>query len=180
MKEAAIGKKIRNLRTSFDLTVEDLADRCELSKGFISQLENGKTSVTIETLNDICTALGTTLSDFFKQEKSKKIVFTNGDLNILEEDNYITKWLLPNAQTCDLEPILIKILPGKESEELMPFEGATFGYILKGEVEVNYGKDSYVCKKENTFYTPCNKPFILKNKSQDIVEILWVTTPPAF
>ena len=34
-----IGDKIKNLRLQNGLTQEELSDRCELSKGFISQLE---------------------------------------------------------------------------------------------------------------------------------------------
>ena len=34
-----IGNKIKELRNQKGLTQEELADRCELSKGFISQLE---------------------------------------------------------------------------------------------------------------------------------------------
>ncbi|HQA98221.1 MAG TPA: helix-turn-helix transcriptional regulator, partial [Clostridia bacterium] len=39
-----IGATLRALRLSRNLTQEDLADRCELSKGFISQVENNLTS----------------------------------------------------------------------------------------------------------------------------------------
>ena len=35
-----IGKKIKNLRTLNNLTQEELASRCDLTKGYISQLEN--------------------------------------------------------------------------------------------------------------------------------------------
>jgi uncharacterized protein len=52
-----IGSKIKSLRLKCNLTQEELADRCELSKSFISQLENDYTSPSIETLNDIVTEL---------------------------------------------------------------------------------------------------------------------------
>jgi transcriptional regulator with XRE-family HTH domain len=39
-----IGKKIKDLRVQMRLTQEELADRTELSKGFISQLERDLTS----------------------------------------------------------------------------------------------------------------------------------------
>lgn len=42
-----IGKKIKELRIAKQLTQEELADRCELSKGFISQLERDLTSPSI-------------------------------------------------------------------------------------------------------------------------------------
>ena len=69
-----IGMKIKRLRTLCGLTQGELADRCELTKGFISQVENNLTSPTISTLNDILIALGTNLSDFFKESKSDEKV----------------------------------------------------------------------------------------------------------
>ena len=48
-----IGEKIRILRMEKQLTQEELANRCELSKGFISQVENDLTSPSIATLIDI-------------------------------------------------------------------------------------------------------------------------------
>ena len=48
-----IGLKIKELRLKKQLTQEELADRCELTKGYISQLENDLTSPSIATLKDI-------------------------------------------------------------------------------------------------------------------------------
>lgn len=59
-----IGKKIRELRMRKGLTQEELANRSELSKGFISQLENDVTSPSIATLVDVLTCLGTDLKTF--------------------------------------------------------------------------------------------------------------------
>ena len=61
-----IGAKVKELRVQKGLTQEELADRTELSKGFISQLERDLTSPSIATLMDILQALGTDLKDFFK------------------------------------------------------------------------------------------------------------------
>lgn len=60
-----IGFKIKELRMERGLTQEELADRAELSKGFISQVENNLTSPPIATLTDILQCLGTDLKDFF-------------------------------------------------------------------------------------------------------------------
>ena len=54
-----IGKKIRELRLQNDLTLEDLASRSELTKGFLSQLERNLTSPSISTLEDILEAIAT-------------------------------------------------------------------------------------------------------------------------
>ena len=64
-----IGSKIRELRLKADLTQEELGDRCELTKGYISQLENDVTSPSIATLEDIVAALGTTLVELFSESQ---------------------------------------------------------------------------------------------------------------
>lgn len=76
-----IGKKIRRLRLEKNLTQEELADRTELSKSFISQVEREQTSPSIATLVDILQALGTNLRDFFNDETDSQIVFRNADFS---------------------------------------------------------------------------------------------------
>ena len=74
-----IGKKIKDLRIQKNLTQEELADRCELSKGFISQLERDLTSPSIATLIDILQCLGTDLKDFFDDSEDEQIAFKETD-----------------------------------------------------------------------------------------------------
>ena len=74
-----IGEKIKNLRTILGLTQEELAERAELTKGFISQLERGLTSPSVSSLEDVLEALGTNISDFFKEEKNERVVFSKKD-----------------------------------------------------------------------------------------------------
>ena len=68
-----IGQKIKQLRIQKGLTLEELASRSELTKGFLSQMERDLTSPSIATLNDILEALGTTLAEFFKEENTELI-----------------------------------------------------------------------------------------------------------
>ena len=70
------GEKIKQMRTLLNLTQEELANRCELTKSYISQLENNKTSPSLATLEVILEVLGTNFSDFFSEEKEPQIVFT--------------------------------------------------------------------------------------------------------
>ena len=70
-----IGEKIKHLRVKNGLTQQELANRCELSKGFISQVERDLTSPSIATLVDILECLGTNLKDFFNDNNDEKIVF---------------------------------------------------------------------------------------------------------
>ena len=93
-----IGKKLKELRRQNDLTLEDLASRCELTKGFLSQVERNLTTPSIATLQDIVEALGTNLSEFFHEEEEKQIVFSTQDFFEDEQDEYKIEWVIPNAQ----------------------------------------------------------------------------------
>jgi transcriptional regulator with XRE-family HTH domain len=74
-----IGAKIKELRLENALTQEELANRCELTKGFISQIENNLTSPSISTLSDMLEVLGTDLGEFFRDEEQEAYVFTQED-----------------------------------------------------------------------------------------------------
>ena len=74
-----IGKKLRELRKQNDLTLEDLASRSELTKGFLSQLERDLTSPSVATLENLLEALGTNLKDFFSEDEDEQIVFSKED-----------------------------------------------------------------------------------------------------
>ena len=69
-----IGQKVRELRIAKNLTQEELADRSELSKGFISQLERDLTSPSIATLVDILQCLGTNLNEFFSDDEEEHVM----------------------------------------------------------------------------------------------------------
>jgi transcriptional regulator with XRE-family HTH domain len=91
MELKEIGKKIKNLRLANGLTLDELAVRSELSKGFLSQLERGQMSPSLDNLGFILEALGTTLGIFFSTEKKIKNVFNQDDMSINEDGGITTK-----------------------------------------------------------------------------------------
>lgn len=175
-----IGTKIKDLRNLCGLTQEELANRCDLTKGYISQLENDLTSPSISTLTDILSALGTNLKSFFNDEAEEEIVFTEEDYFVKEEDNYKMTWLVPNSQKNEMEPILFELAPNSVSDKDMPHEGEEFGYVLEGKVTVVYGNKSVVCKKGEAFYFITSKDHYLKNNTNKLAKIIWVSSPPNF
>ena len=80
-----IGTKLKSLRTQNGLTQQELADRSELTKGFISQLERNQNTPSIGTLLDIIQCLGTTPAEFFTDDEPEQIVFKQEDYNIYQE-----------------------------------------------------------------------------------------------
>ena len=178
-----IGEKIKRMRLQHDLTQEELADRCELSKGFISLLERDLTSPSIATLIDILECLGTDLPNFFSQKLQEKVVFSKDDVSIKQDEEGLKGWigwLVPNAQKNSMEPILLELGPGGETEQDMPHEGEEFGYLLSGAVQIIVGERVHRAKKGESFYFKSTEPHKLKNIGKTTAKLLWVSTPPSF
>ena len=175
-----IGAKIKALRIQNDLTLEELASRSELTKGFLSQVERNLTSPSVSTLEDILEALGTDLASFFKESKQTKVVFSKQDHFIDEHEEYCIHWIVPNAQKNEMEPILIELKKGKNSMEIDPHDGEEFGYVIHGKITLMNGDEEYEVKKGETFYLKGNLPHYIVNKHDTLAKVIWVSTPPIF
>lgn len=176
-----LGEKIKDLRLSCELTQEELADRCELTKGYISQIENDLTSPSIATLIDILSALGTDLKEFFSEaESEEKLSFNKNEFIEKQTDEYVLNWLVPNAQKNTMEPLHMKLFAGCSTDEDFPHEGEEFGFVLKGEITLALGKRKVKVKKGESFYFTANKVHQIINKTRETAEFIWVSSPPSF
>ena len=172
-----IGSKLKELRVLKGLTQEELADRAELSKGFISQLERDLTSPSIATLMDILQCLGTSIGEFFNETPEEQIVFGKTDYfekHDQELKNEI-KWIIPNAQKNMMEPILLTLEPGGETYPDNPHEGEEFGYVLQGNISIHIGSKTYKAKKGESFYFVSDKKHYLSSKAGAV--LIWVSSP---
>ena len=177
-----IGEKIKAIRVKKNLTQEELADRCELTKGFISQVERDLTSPSIATLVDILEGLGTNLKDFFNEEEEEKIVFHKDDVfeTVNEELKYVLHWIIPNAQKNTMEPIMVTLSQGGRTKEDSPHEGEEFGYVLTGTIYLHLGSEKYKVRKGESFYYRTNSDHYIENAGKSEAALIWVSTPPNF
>lgn len=175
-----IGNKIKQIRLRRGLTQEELASRCELTKGYISQLENDIASPSIATLMDILNILGVSVQQFFSENKREKVVFKTDDYFTSANGTATATWLIPNSQKNQMEPIVLTLEEGEQSEERLPFEGEEFGYVLDGKIQIVFDDYSVRAKKGEAFYIDGSKTHTIKNTAQGRSRILWVTTPSNF
>ena len=175
-----IGNKLKELRVLKGLTQEELADRSELSKGFISQLERNLTSPSITTLMDILQCLGTSIGEFFNEAPDEQIVFGKQDYFVKVDTEYKNeiKWIIPNAQKNTIEPIYLTLQAGGSTCPDTPHEGEEFGYVLQGAVSIHLGNKTYKAKKGESFYYTADKTHFLSSKSG--ATLIWVSSPPSF
>ena len=175
-----IGNKIKQLRTRQGLTLEELASRSELTKGFLSQLERDLTSPSIDSLSDILEALGTNLSEFFQEDKNDQFVFRAEDFFVDERESCTVNWIVPNTQKNQMEPSVLELPAGGESFEIEPHNGEEFGYVLSGSLKIILGDRIERVKRDESFYFRPTAPHRLVNAGKTPCRVLWVSTPPSF
>ncbi len=177
-----IGEKIKSLRIKMGLTQEELANRSELSKGFISQLERDLTSPSIATLIDILECLGTDLKEFFSTNSNEKVVFKTEDF--FEQENeelgHKIEWIVPNSQKNSMEPIILDLKGDGESPRYSPSESELFGFVLKGRITLVIGEKTYKVKSGESFYHKANDTYYIKNNSKTEAKVIYVSNPPIF
>lgn len=177
-----IGSKLKRLRLMHGLTQHELAIRCDLTKGFISQIERNLTSPSIATLNDILEVLGTDIRRFFNEKEADKIVFQKADIvsSTNEELKNTIEFLVPNAQSNSMEPILITLDAGGKSQVLTPNESEEYGYVLSGSILVCIDDKMHKVNKGESFYLKSDCDHFLKNENKRRALVLWISSPPSF
>jgi transcriptional regulator with XRE-family HTH domain len=176
-----IGERIRNLRQLSNLTQEELAERANLTKGFISQIERDLTSISLDSLIPILEALDENISDFFREASQEKIVYREKDRVAIEKEK-IEKFelLVPGSTNRRLEPILLTLRKGEFTPKEKPHEGEEFGLVLRGRVNLRFGREILKLKKGECFYLSAEKEHWLHNSSLREAVILWISSPPSF
>ena len=175
-----LGAKLKEMRRQKNLTQEELADRCELTKGYISQLENDLTSPSIATLVDLLNALGSNLADFFHEDEEEKIVFAESEYIEKQSDGMKLEWVIPNAQKNMMEPVLVELEAGADTRTDFPHEGEEFGYVLEGRIAVEKAGKRQLAKKGESFYFTSNKEHRIINVGKSRAKFIWISTPPNF
>jgi len=174
-----LGQKIKELRQASDLTQEELANRSNLSKGFISQLENDLTSIQIDSLADILEALGVGLSEFFSDAPDQKVVFGKServDVDGMGISSF--QLLVPSSTNKTLDPILLQLEPGEKLERRDPHPGEQFGFVMSGTVSVTVGRRTHKVAPKGCFHFESDKPSQIANEGNRPATILWVVSPP--
>ena len=177
-----IGRRVRELRVRNGLTLEELASRTELTKGYLSQLERNLSAPSIQTLEDLTEALGTTMSEFFTEDGEEQIVFGAKDAFVDDEEDRSIHWIVPNAQKNQMEPIILYLKPGAQSKRIDPHEGEEFGYVLSGRLLLyrDTDKKGIRVRKGENFCMKGDKAHWLMNDGERDAAVLWISTPPVF
>ncbi|MGI9861761.1 cupin domain-containing protein [Moorella naiadis] len=177
----AVGKRIRSLRKQRGLSLQHLAEKVGISYSYLSQIENGKTNLSVSLLKDIASALEAPSVFFLLEEDTKpliKLIRQESRQDYVRNDG-VTIDLLFAADK--LESTIIKLQPGGATNKPSCHQGEEFCYVLNGEVEICFDeKDTYLLKQGDIIYYPAHVPHRWRNNNEQWAVILIACTPPSF
>lgn len=169
-----IGSKIKSLRLKNGLTQEELGERTDLSKGFISQLERDMNSPSIETFFTLLEVLGTTPKEFFDDAESPQVIYSSKDHRVHkdEEAGYEVDWLIPTSYKKEMEPIYLTLLENGQYKKFEPSQSETFIYVLEGKVRLVLGEEEYIAVAGDSIYYEASQHHQLVNAGKGKCEMI--------
>ena len=162
---SVVGAKIKGLRETKNLSIDVIAERSGLTVEQIQSIENDVNLPSLGPLIKIARALGVRLGTFMDdndalgpivcrakdREKDSSISFSNGAIDARKHMEYHP--LAQQKAGRHMEPFVIDINPEENPNfQLSDHEGEEFIYVMQGEVEIVYGKETYTLNEGDTIY----------------------------
>lgn len=171
-----IGEKIKSLRTNQEISIQELAERAGLTVEQVSRIEENIDIPSLAPLIKIARALGVRLGTFLDDQTSEAgpVICRKG-----EADDTIG---FSNNATHARQHMHYHSLSDANDEKdffLSAHEGEEFIMVLKGELEISYGKNNYRLKEGDTIYYDSIVPHHVHTAEGQAAQILAVVYTPA-
>ena len=160
---SVVGLKIKSIRESKNLSIEDVAERCDMSVEQIVSIESDQNLPSLGPLIKIARALGVRLGTFMDdndelgpvvcraEDRNNSISFSNGTADARKHMTYFS--LARQKAGRHMEPFIIDVEPSEDKDfKLSAHEGEEFIYVINGELEIEYGKEKYLLKEGDSIY----------------------------
>ncbi len=177
-----IGDRIKLLRESKNITVKDLAEKSDVSSSLISQIEHEKVSPSLNTLKRILNALGETIISLVEMEKefdkNKSLIKEEDRIKVIVAPGCIYEVL--SVKNNNFSLFVSRFEPGYEADDFFVHDGIEAGIILKGKIELTIGESKVLMEKGDSITHSSLIPHRWKVVGNEIVEAIWVVSPPSF
>ena len=177
MKEldlSGIGERISRIRKERGLTLKDMVAYTGFSAGYLSNLETGKTSPTLENLRMITGVLEIDLLELLTSEKTRRDVIRADEIKVnRHDDENMEVGIIEFGYDAQMYE-LIRIEPGecakKECYKHVHSEVCT---VLEGELTVQLNEKIYHLNRYESIYIPANSPHCIWNESSESTLSYW-------
>jgi len=175
-----VSRRIKKQRIEKRLTLQELADKSGVSKGLISQIENGRSIPSLPVMFSIIQSLAIEVSEFFKdlnllapavfvQRKEQYEHFEKEDAKGFSYQ----RMMIRNLPASTIDFVLLDLAPGAHREEVCT-EAFEYKYILKGKVEYLINGESFELEEGDSLFFDGRLPHVPKNKSDERCSMLIV------
>jgi transcriptional regulator with XRE-family HTH domain len=173
-----LGKRIRFLRESKQLSLRSLALKVGFSASFLSQVENGQASPSISSMERIALGLGTTLGRFFQDAEHKAPVVAAEHRLSLHSGWSRAKIESLASSYCasKFEPVMVTLQPNGTSgsrPQASPHE--EFAFVLKGQVTLTLNDQEYALKRGDAVTIASGTLRLWQSRVDEPVQILIVS-----
>lgn len=179
-----IGDRVRELRQRRKLSVRAVALRSGISHSSISLIERDLISPSLDTLNAVLDALGTTLSGFFVDfhAVSPPNPFCQAvDMAEIGRPDAISYRVIgagfPNRSMLMLHETYA---PGADTGGAFSHSAQEGGLVIKGAVEVTVAGRTAVLRPGDGYYFDSREPHSFRNVADGVSEIVSAITPPTY
>lgn len=180
----AIGASIREMRRRRQLSTRELAVRSGIAHSTISLLERDRMSPSVDTLQAILEAMGSTLTGFFSElgeAAPHSPFYRGGDLPEIGRTTSISYRMVGiNHPGRKLLMLRETYQPGADTGEAFSHKAQEAGIVTAGRVEVSVGERTRVLEPGDAYYFDSETPHRFRNPGPEPAELISAITPPTY
>lgn len=188
MSSEKIGKRVRKFREIKRLSQEELAQRAGLENRFVEDVEENKITPPLGKLLRISRAMGIRMSNFIDDSvkadpiivkaEERKSALEKEVLNLKDTQMDLAFHSLGRGKIDrHMEPFFIDVIPQPPGQvKVSQHDGEEFIVVMSGEIELQYGEDTYVLKPGDSVYYGSDTPHrvvALNNKKAQIIAVIF-------
>lgn len=182
-----IGYRIKEKRKTQNMSLEDLSKATEIPIDVLKSIENEDVTPSLNPLSRISRALGARIGTFLDNEpREDPIIIKN---NTKTQEEYFTNERYTNNTNMEyfslatgktdrhMEPLIVNI---NQKHQIIEYshEGEEFIYILKGTVNLQYGKKEYTLTEGNSAYYDSIVPHKINSINNNNAKVLAILYTP--
>jgi transcriptional regulator with XRE-family HTH domain len=181
----SVGARIRAVRETKALSLQDIAQRTGFSESTIAQIESDAILPPLGDMVKLARALEMKMGYLLVQgeskpytvvhKKNRKPVSRYGSQKTLRY-GYTYESLAPEKKERNMEPFLVTLEPTSQDESPSSHDGEEFIFVLEGKIEVILGNDREILSSEDSIYYDSTLPHrvrALGDQNARIVAVLY-------
>ena len=181
--EIDVGERLRAVRHLRRATLRTVASRAGLSESFLSQVERGRASASIASLQRIAGALGVTVADLFEPNGPlRPRVLRRQERPALAFGILGHKFLLTPKPLNHLEVFAGELDPGGSTgdEPYAHGDSEELFIVISGVVHLQLGSELYQMGPGDSIDYRSSTPHRASNVGEERAEVLWIISPPSY